>query len=303
MVMRILANILLILVLSAALGGGAWYYSGQLIPEYQSGASLLFIQEQRPSLDPAATIRSAERIAETFAQVVMTEDFLKQVILLEPSLNQSLPESPSLRREQWQKMMSTQTDGSFLRLEVFHPNAVVAEKTISAAALVLKTKTNKWHGGGDTIQVKIVDSPLTSAQPVRPNNVLNTVLGAITGFLLGVALLLYKHYFPNIKTRDLPNRSNEVKANNETSLTLRRSQSEYENSFEANSKYSDYSERLFVDKTDLYKTKSKGPNFYAGIVNKLSLKKPLFWSASDDSSRQVVPIISQRYSEESKQYI
>lgn len=303
MVMRILANILLILVLAAVLGGGAWYYSSQLTPEYQSGASLLFIQEQRPSLDPATTIRSAERIVEMFAQVVMTEDFLNQVILLEPSLSDSLPESLSDRREQWQSMMSAQTDGSFLQLNIFYKDAKVAEKTVSAAAVVLMTKTNEWHGGGETVQVKIVDTPLTSDQPVRPNILLNTILGAITGFLLAVALLLYQYYFPNKKARALPVKSNKIGINNKASLNSQKQQSEKVNFLEANHMYSDYMERVFVDKTGLYEPQAEDEKFGANQQVKLNLMKTLPWNMSIGSPRQTAPILSQRYNEEPKHYI
>ncbi len=160
--------------------------------EYSSSMRLLIIQKAGATLDPYTAIRSAETIADNLSQVIYTSDFFDKVMGAGFSIDKTYFNSnENKQRDQWSKMVTTEVthQTGFLQITVYHTNKDQASEIGRAIAFVLTTQGNQYIGGRD-LEVRLVDTPLQSRFPVRPNIPLNAFLGAIVGVILSSTYLV-----------------------------------------------------------------------------------------------------------------
>jgi len=160
--------------------------------EYSSTMRLLIIQKAGVNLDPYTAIRSAERIADNLSQVIYTTVFYDKVNSAGFSIDRSYFDPiESKRRQQWSDMVSTQVthETGFLQISVYHKDKDQASEIARAIAFVLTTEGNQFIGGRD-LEIRLVDAPLQSRWPVRPNVPLNAFLGAVIGVILSSLYLV-----------------------------------------------------------------------------------------------------------------
>lgn len=154
--------------------------------EYSSTMRLLIIQKAGVNLDPYTAIRSAERIADNLSQVIYTSVFYDKVTEAGFAIDKTyFKAAENKRREQWAKMVTTQVthETGFLEVTVYHRDKDQASEIARAIAFVLTTEGNDYIGGHD-LEIQLVDTPLQSRFPVRPNIPLNAFLGAVIGTIL-----------------------------------------------------------------------------------------------------------------------
>jgi len=160
--------------------------------EYSSTMRLLIIQQSGVNLDPYTAIRSAERIADNLSQVIYTSVFFDKVSAAGFDIDRSYFDPvESKRRKQWSDMVSTQVthETGFLQISVYHKDKEQASEIARAIAFVLTTEGNQFIGGRD-LEIRLVDTPLQSRFPVRPNVPLNAFLGAVIGVILSSLYLV-----------------------------------------------------------------------------------------------------------------
>ena len=160
--------------------------------EYSSTMRLLIIQKAGVNLDPYTAIRSAERIADNLSQVIYTSVFYDKVTTAGFDIDRSYFDPvESKRRQQWARMVSTQVthETGFLQISVYHKDKEQASEIARAVAFVLTTEGNQFIGGRD-LEIRLVDTPLQSRFPVRPNVPLNAFLGAVIGVILSSLYLV-----------------------------------------------------------------------------------------------------------------
>lgn len=160
--------------------------------EYSSTMRLLIIQKASQSLDPYTAIRSAESIADNLSQIIYTSVFFDKVTSAGFQIDKSYFDArETKRRKQWSDMVSTQVthQTGFLQISVFHKNKEQASEIARAIAYVLTTEGNQYIGGHD-LAIQLVDTPLQSRFPVRPNVPLNAFLGAVIGVVLSALYLV-----------------------------------------------------------------------------------------------------------------
>lgn len=161
--------------------------------EYSSTARLLIIQ-QLGAVDAYTASRSAERVAEDITSVVFTSTFFDKVMASSNQINADyFPTDEINRRKLWEKTISTSVaqGTGLLQIIVYHPDVAQAELIARALASVIVTEG--WHyTSGGAISIQLVDEPLNSRWPVRPNIPLNAFAGAVLGGLAGVGFVLLK---------------------------------------------------------------------------------------------------------------
>lgn len=160
--------------------------------EYSSTMRLLIIQRASQSLDPYTAIRSAESIADNLSQIIYTSVFFDKVTSAGFRIDKSyFNANETRRRRQWSNMVSTQVthETGFLQISVYHKSKDQASEIARAIAYVLTTEGNQYIGGHD-LAIQLVDTPLQSRFPVRPNVPLNAFLGAVIGVVLSSLYLV-----------------------------------------------------------------------------------------------------------------
>lgn len=161
--------------------------------EYSSTMRLHIIHEAGGSVNPFDAIRTAERIAENLGQIIYTSSIFDRVINT-PGFNIDkayFEENEAKRREQWQNMVNTQVthETGFLEIAVFHEDKDQASEIARAIGFILTTEGNRFFGGQQLV-IQVVDTPLQSRFPVRPNIPLNAFLGAVVGVVLSSLYLV-----------------------------------------------------------------------------------------------------------------
>lgn len=161
--------------------------------EYRADAQVLIISQSRYGVDPYTVVRSAERVGENIAQVMETDDFYQKVVSqssfgLDTRRFENVPERT--KRKRWIKAI----DGSVvfgtgvMNVSAYHKDKNQARAFATAASRALVEKGWEYIGGDVTI--KIVNNAVASKWPVRPNLLLNTLLGFLVGVLvMGAAIV------------------------------------------------------------------------------------------------------------------
>ncbi|MDP3985675.1 MAG: hypothetical protein Q8P82_02830 [bacterium] len=161
--------------------------------EYSSTIRLLIIQRSALGLDPYTAIRSAERVSESLASIVYTTSFFDKVLAAGYSIDQNVfSKDETKRRKQWQKMVEAQVSRGtgLLTIIVYHRDRGQAEQIVSAIGAVLQQEGWTYVGGGD-LQVRVVDAPISSRFPVRPNVPVNAFGGFVLGMLGGIGYVVW----------------------------------------------------------------------------------------------------------------
>lgn len=188
-------TILLFGLVTAVFGAGlSFLFSLFLFPlEYSSSMRLLIIQRQLSQSDPYTAIKATETISDNLSQIIYTTSFFDKVVNTNFNIDRTVfSTDPAKRRKQWNRMIETQVvrGSGILVITVYHKNADQATQLARAIAFVLTTEGWKYVGGGD-LDVQLVDEPLQSKWPVRPNFPANAFMGFVLGVMAGSAYVLY----------------------------------------------------------------------------------------------------------------
>lgn len=159
--------------------------------EYSSTTRILITQELG-AVDAYTASRSAERIADDLASVVYTSTFFDKVLDSGYDIDATYFSDDEIkRRDQWEKAISASVSRStgLLSVTAYHEDVDQAEELATAVAYVLTTQGWTYTSGGN-ITVQVVDAPLNSRYPVRPNLLVNGFSGLILGLLGGAGYVL-----------------------------------------------------------------------------------------------------------------
>lgn len=171
-----LGLVLLLLVLS-------WV---KIMPlEYRADAQVLIISQSRYGVDPYTAAKSAERVGENLVQVIGTSDFFQKVIAQNTALDVTrfVKLSERAKRQLWQKTLTANVvyGTGMLNISAFSKDSEQAKAWSLAAAQALSSKG--WEYVGGDVVMKMVNDPIVTRFPVRPNLFLNGILGFVVGVL------------------------------------------------------------------------------------------------------------------------
>ncbi len=161
--------------------------------EYSSTVRLLIIQ-QLGVVDAYTASRSAERVAEDITNIIYTTTFFDKVMASSSNIDQDyFPSDEQKQRKKWGKaVQATVARGTgLLAIKVYHEDIEQAELIARALASVVVTEGWQYTSGG-SISIQLVDAPLNSRYPVRPNIPLNAFAGFILGMFAGMGFVLLK---------------------------------------------------------------------------------------------------------------
>lgn len=161
--------------------------------EYRADAQVLIISQSRYGVDPYTAAKSAERVGENLIQVMKTDDFYQKVRAYGTSLDATNLDklSERQRRVKWQKTVSASVvyGTGMLNISAYNKNADQAKAWAQAAAEALSGKG--WEYVGGDVVIKLVNTPVVSRFPVRPNLVVIAILGFLVG-VLGAGFIVLK---------------------------------------------------------------------------------------------------------------
>ena len=165
--------------------------------QYEAESQVLVIFGSENVPDAYTAMRSAEKIGESVTTIVETSDFMAQSIsninedgVLKKTIFNDL--SVQARREKWADSVDASLNytSNILSISTFHKQKKSAE---ALNKLVLSTLIkNIDNYTGPKAKLKVVNSPLVSDYPVRPNLVLSFLVAFAFGFFSSVFFLVSK---------------------------------------------------------------------------------------------------------------
>lgn len=159
---------------------------------YRATVSIFVVQKSSFSIDAYSASKSEERIANKLAQVIVSSSFLDKVVNAGFDVDKSyFPTDERKKRDKWSKTVETAVPAGLSKLEisVYHSDPNQALQISNAIAYALTAGKRDFIGIED-VDLKVLDSPLVSKYPVRPNVIFNLALGIIVGLILGVAFVI-----------------------------------------------------------------------------------------------------------------
>lgn len=159
---------------------------------YSSTARLLILQDIGSSVDAYTASRAEERIADNLSTIIYTSTFFDQVMSSGFGIDTSqFPDDDLKTRKLWGKTVkATVARGSgLLSITVYNQDVAAAEQIVRAIAYVLTNRVDEYTSGG-SVSVQLVDEPLNSRWPVKPDVLANTLSGLILGGFIGIGYVL-----------------------------------------------------------------------------------------------------------------
>lgn len=173
--------------------------------KYSSSSQLLVVQEYNGTVDAYTASKSSEHLSSVLASVVKSNSFFTKVTSLSPNINSDyFGSTPKEQIKEWAKTVKAESinDTGIIAINVYHPNKVEAEKISGAINYVLMTQHSAYDGAGDAVKVRLIDQPITSTFPVKPNILLILGLAIVLGFL---SSLIYVYLLPSENSNQLNN--------------------------------------------------------------------------------------------------
>lgn len=168
--------------------------------QYSAESQVLIISRDKSGVDPYTQAKSAERIGENLSQVMKTTDFYSKV-MESPSANFNKSYWQNLTDRKQRKLWQKNVQGavvygtSLLKITSYSASREDTSALNNAVTDVLTSRG--WEYVGTDVTIRTVNTPLASRWWVRPNFILNGVLGMLVGVILSSAYVLKykKHLF------------------------------------------------------------------------------------------------------------
>lgn len=167
--------------------------------QYESDFKMLVIHNFGTNTDPYVASKSNEYLSGILAKVIYSNSFFEKVNKVGFKINKDyFGKDTEEQMKNWKKAVVAKniSDTGIISVNIYHPDKYQAQQIARAIIFSLQASHKLYHGYGDNVTIKIVDEPLTSKKPVKPNIVLNLMAAVILGFILS---LTYIYLFPEAK--------------------------------------------------------------------------------------------------------
>jgi capsular polysaccharide biosynthesis protein len=171
--------------------------------KYNSKSKLLVLQSASGT-DPYTVSKSNEYLGNLFSQVVYSSSFFDLVTSSQFNIDKDYFTNNSAKQMKiWEKTVSAKSQGDtgIVSITVYHPDPYQVQQISLAINDVLMNKNFNYQGLGNLVKVNVIDQPIISNYPVKPNIILNTFLAIFGGLIFSLFYLyllpeeIYAFYF------------------------------------------------------------------------------------------------------------
>jgi len=163
--------------------------------KYGANSRLLVVQNTAGA-DPYTVSKSNEYLGNLFSEVVYSGSFYNFVLESSYDIDRNyFSGNYEKQLKIWRKTVQTRTlnDTGIIEINVYHTNPAQAQQIALAVNEVLIGKNANYQGSGQAIKVNIIDQPLVSNYPVKPNLPQNLLLALVGGLMFS---LFFIYLFP-----------------------------------------------------------------------------------------------------------
>jgi capsular polysaccharide biosynthesis protein len=166
--------------------------------KYEVKSRLLIVQNIS-NTDPYTISKSNQYLSSLLSQVVYSNSFFN--LVTNPNsfdIDQNyFSNDYSKQMKIWAKTISASSnDAGIIEISIYHPNPYQAKQIALGVNDVIINKGFNYQSANENVQIKVIDQPLTSNYPVKPNLFFNFLAFSLLGIIGG---LMYLYFFPNKK--------------------------------------------------------------------------------------------------------
>lgn len=158
--------------------------------KYSSSLRLLVVQDaSNVTGDPYALARSNEYLSDVLSKVTYSTSFYGKVVSAGFNIDKAYFGNTTKKiSKNWNKTIEVKkiTNTGIISVTAYHPKQDQAEKIARGVGYILITQNSNYHGLGDKVSLKLLDEPINSTWPVKPNLLLNAVLSLFLGLVFGL---------------------------------------------------------------------------------------------------------------------
>jgi capsular polysaccharide biosynthesis protein len=163
--------------------------------KYRSKSRLLILQSNTSS-DAYTVSRSNEYVGSLISEVIYSGSFLDSLknsnyIFDRNYFNDNYKENV----KKWGKTVFARSSGStgVIDIEIYHTNPEEAKRISNAVNQLIISGQSPYKFNADQTKISIIDEPVVSSFPVKPNIPVNLAMSILFGFLAGCS---YIYLFP-----------------------------------------------------------------------------------------------------------
>lgn len=158
--------------------------------KYSSSLRLLVVQDAGSVAgDPYTLARSNEYLSDVLSKVTYSTSFYGKVVSAGFNIDKAYFGSTTKKiSKNWNKTIEVKkiNNTGIISVTAYHPKQDQAEKIARGVGYILITQNSNYHGLGDKVSLKLLDEPINSTWPVKPNLLLNAVLSLFLGLVFGL---------------------------------------------------------------------------------------------------------------------
>ena len=167
--------------------------------KYGAKSKILVIQGGAEKVDPFSVSRSVEYLSDLLSKVVYSHSFYESVMNSDFNINEEyFGESLNKKMKVWKETVSAKSieDSGIININVYHKDPYQAKQIALAINHVLITSHQGYHGLGPSVKINVIDQPVASSYPVKPNLLYTLVIIIAVSLFFG---LVYIYLFPEQK--------------------------------------------------------------------------------------------------------
>ncbi len=175
----------------------AFIISVLLPAKYESHVSLIVVQKQEDAdVDAYSATKSAEFLSNILSKTVYTTSFFNAVQNAPFEVKKDFSPDPQEREKQWEQFIDVKkvNNTGIMHVRVYDRSRTKAEESAKAIAYVLTTNADVYHGGGESVEVRLIDGPNTPLRPTVPHIAQNTLIGFVCGIAVAMVIV---YFFPH----------------------------------------------------------------------------------------------------------
>jgi len=158
--------------------------------KYSSSLRLLVVQDASSVAgDPYTLARSNEYLSDVLSKVTYSTSFYGRVMSAGFNIDKTYFGNTTKKiSKNWNKTIEVKkiNNTGIISVTAYHPKQDQAEKIARGVGYILITQNSNYHGLGDKVSLKLLDEPINSTWPVKPNLLLNAVLSLFLGLVFSL---------------------------------------------------------------------------------------------------------------------
>lgn len=161
--------------------------------KYGTESRVMISQRVGLGVDMYTMSKSNEYLSNTMAEVVRSTSFFHDVLNSDPGVDRAYFTMNSGKQlKTWRKTVdvSVLSDSGVVVISVYHTNRAQAMQLASAINNTIRLKSNSYFNSNSELSIKVLDEPVVSNWPIKPNVLVNI----LSSLLMGLALATFYIY-------------------------------------------------------------------------------------------------------------